>query len=416
MAQVATSDEASAGSPSACRSRSSTPTSISGTRRATTTRGSTTSRRSPFRYGDYARIRRRYLPPDYLADAAPFRVDKSVYVETEWDPRDPVGEMRYIDALRRDTGLPSVAVAQAWLDRDDAPHVLERHAALTVRAQRAPQAAREPVARPTPRPAARPTPRGAPAMRALARYGLRFDLQTPWWHLHEAARLAADFPDTPIILNHTGLPADRSRRRHRGLEARDGRARRVPERRGEDLRHRPARRSRGRSRPIATSCARRSTSSASTRCMFASNFPVDSLCATFATIFGGFRDIVADFVRRRAARAVPRQRDPHLRDAMTMDKPPHRLRRRRPDGPADGHAPGVARLPGARLRHRRRAERRGARGGRGGGRVAGRCGARRRLRAAQPADDRRRRAGGVRRPTASPARSRRRSSSSTSRP
>jgi predicted TIM-barrel fold metal-dependent hydrolase len=30
------------------------------------------------------------------------------------------------------------------------------------------------------------------------------------------------------------------------------------------------------------------------RCMFASNFPVDSLCASFATIFGGFRGIVAD--------------------------------------------------------------------------------------------------------------------------
>lgn len=31
------------------------------------------------------------------------------------------------------------------------------------------------------------------------------------------------------------------------------------------------------------------------RSMFASNFPVDSLCATFGQIFGGFRDIVADF-------------------------------------------------------------------------------------------------------------------------
>ena len=29
--------------------------------------------------------------------------------------------------------------------------------------------------------------------------------------------------------------------------------------------------------------------------MFASNFPVDSLCATFATIFDGFREIVRDF-------------------------------------------------------------------------------------------------------------------------
>jgi len=31
------------------------------------------------------------------------------------------------------------------------------------------------------------------------------------------------------------------------------------------------------------------------RCMFASNFPVDSLCASFTTIFGGFRAIVQDF-------------------------------------------------------------------------------------------------------------------------
>ena len=31
------------------------------------------------------------------------------------------------------------------------------------------------------------------------------------------------------------------------------------------------------------------------RCMFASNFPVDSLCASFSTIFGGFREIVRDF-------------------------------------------------------------------------------------------------------------------------
>ena len=30
------------------------------------------------------------------------------------------------------------------------------------------------------------------------------------------------------------------------------------------------------------------------RAMFASNFPVDGLCATFDQIFGGFREIVAD--------------------------------------------------------------------------------------------------------------------------
>jgi len=31
------------------------------------------------------------------------------------------------------------------------------------------------------------------------------------------------------------------------------------------------------------------------RAMFASNFPVDSLCGSFSEIFGGFRAIVSDF-------------------------------------------------------------------------------------------------------------------------
>ncbi|HSV20284.1 MAG TPA: thioesterase, partial [Casimicrobiaceae bacterium] len=84
----------------------------------------------PFRYGDYRAIRRRYLPPDYRADAAPLRVDQTVYVETEWDPADPVGEMRYVDSMRRQFGLPTVAVAQARLDQRDAPDVLAQQASF----------------------------------------------------------------------------------------------------------------------------------------------------------------------------------------------------------------------------------------------------------------------------------------------
>ena len=45
---------------------------------------------------------------------------------------------------------------------------------------------------------------------ALSRHDLHFDLQTPWWHFDAAAELARDFPDTTIILNHTGLPSDRT--------------------------------------------------------------------------------------------------------------------------------------------------------------------------------------------------------------
>jgi predicted TIM-barrel fold metal-dependent hydrolase len=247
----------------------------------------------PFRYGDYRPIRRRYLPPDYRADAAPYTVVRSVYVEAEWDPRDPVGEMRYIESLRREHGLPSVAVAQAWLDAPDAPRVLEQQAAFPfVRSVRhKPRANRSPG---DGAPGGTTDAKWRAGFGELARLRLRFDLQTPWWHLAEAARLAADFPDTSIVLNHTGLPADRSaegiagwKRAMTTLAACPNVAVKIS---GIGQRGVPW-----------TVAANRDIVRTVIdlfgvgRCMFASNFPVDGLCAAFGTIFGGFREAVSDY-------------------------------------------------------------------------------------------------------------------------
>jgi predicted TIM-barrel fold metal-dependent hydrolase len=247
----------------------------------------------PFRYGDYRAIRRPYLPADYFADARPHNVVKTVYVETEWDPRDPVGEMRYVAQLRRDTGFPTVAVAQAWLDREDAAAVLERQAAFPfVRSIRhKPRANRSPAD-------------GAPGGMAdaswragfahLARNRLRFDLQTPWWHLAEAAQLAQDFPATQIVLNHTGLPADRSAegiaawRKHMATLAQCPNV--AVKISGLGLPGRPWKVEANREIVLTTI-----ELFGPDRCMFASNFPVDGLCATFDTIYSGFRTIVREF-------------------------------------------------------------------------------------------------------------------------
>jgi predicted TIM-barrel fold metal-dependent hydrolase len=245
-----------------------------------------------FRYGDYRRIRRTYLPPAYLADAAPIRVAGSVYVEAEWNPADPIGEMRYIEGVRREHGLPSVAVAQAWLDADDAPAVLEQQAAFEfVRSVR-----HKPRANRTPADSA-PGGMTDPGWRAgyarLAPLGLRFDLQTPWWHLGEAVRLAADFPGTQIILNHTGLPADRSAEGIAGWTRAMAALAGCPN---------VAVKISGIGQPGQpwTVAANRAIVLTTIdlfgveRCMFASNFPVDSVCADFGTIFNGFAEIVRD--------------------------------------------------------------------------------------------------------------------------
>ena len=117
--------------------------------------------------------------------------------------------MRHVQARQAAYGLPSVAVAQAWLDRADPAAVLEAHATLPFvrRVWHKPRAHSRP---------GRAEPGGMAeaawpiGFARLATLGLHFELQTPRWRLHEAARLAADFEATTIALNHTGLPADRS--------------------------------------------------------------------------------------------------------------------------------------------------------------------------------------------------------------
>jgi len=256
-----------------------------------------------FRYGDYAAIRRSYLPADYRRDAARANVVKSVYVETEWNDSDPIGETRWVHETATREGLPHAIVAQAWLDRADVAQVLAQQAEFPlVRSVRH-----------KPKAAARPQDarRGAPGsmdcrhwrdgFALLAKYGLHFDLQTPWWHLDAAAELAKHFPATTIILNHAGLPSDRSAD---GLAAWRSAMERlashanvmvkvsglgVPGRLWTAELQRPVVRD-----VIAVFGAE--------RVMFASNYPVDSLVATFDEIYGSFLEITRDLpevVRRQ---------------------------------------------------------------------------------------------------------------------
>jgi predicted TIM-barrel fold metal-dependent hydrolase len=237
-----------------------------------------------FRYGDYTALRRPYLPADYLADAAGHDVVKTVYVETEWDPRDPLGETAWVERLRRETALPTVMVAQAWLDRDDAAVVLERQAAYAfVRG----------VRHKPPRGAMRDA-RWRAGYARLARHGLRFDLQAPWTELGDAAALCRAFPDTLMILNHAGLPADRSaegltgwKRALRGFAACPNAAIKIS-----GLGVPGARWNADLNRAVVLSAIE---IFGVERAMFASNFPVDGLCATFGEIYSGFREITASF-------------------------------------------------------------------------------------------------------------------------
>ena len=249
----------------------------------------------PFRYGDYAVLRRSYMPPDYRRDTGDHNVVKTVHVEAEWDPADPVGETRWLEGVAATYGLPSACVAQARLDRDDVEAVLAAQArSRLVRGIRhKPHAAGSPGEARRGLPGSMDDPAWRRGYALLEAHGFSFDLQTPWWHADAAADLARDFPRTRIVVNHTFLPADRSPEGLAGW------------RRGLDVTAacpNVALKISGLGRPglpwtvEANGPVIRDAISifGVGRCLFASNYPVDRLAGSFDAIYSGFRAAVAE--------------------------------------------------------------------------------------------------------------------------
>lgn len=242
-----------------------------------------------FRYGDYSDLRKSYLPPDYRRDAAGFEVVRTVHVEAEHDPANPLAETLWLEELAAEHGLPSAIVAHARLDRDGVDEVLaaqaERPMVRGIRHK--PAAAASPEAARRGGPGSMDDERWRQGYALLEQHGLSFDLQTPWWHLDAAAALARDFPDIQIIVNHTGLPADRSAEGlagwRRGLEAVAGLGNVALKISGLGQPGQPW--TLAANGPVIRDAI---AIFGTDNCMFASNYPVDRLVGSFDTIFSGF--------------------------------------------------------------------------------------------------------------------------------
>jgi predicted TIM-barrel fold metal-dependent hydrolase len=249
-----------------------------------------------FRYGDYSAICRDYMPADYRADTAGWPVVASVYVEAEWARDKTAEESRWVAAVSKTEGLPSVVVAWCDLAAPEAAALLASHASVPI--------VRGIRHKPTATATAAAAKRGEtgsmddPAWRdgyaLLERHGLSYDLQTPWWHLDAAADLARDFPATPLIINHTGLPADRSPEARyawrQALERTAAQPNVAIKISGIGLPGLPW--SVANNGPVIRDAI---AIFGKDRAMFASNFPVDSLVGDFDTIFSGFLAATAAF-------------------------------------------------------------------------------------------------------------------------
>ena len=260
-------------------------------------------------WGDWSALRRNYLVADLLADAASQNLVKSVHVQANVDPSDPVAETAWLDAVARSPdarGLPSAIVAFADLSSPDALACLERHARASDRMRGIRQVLnRHP--NPTLNRAARDF-LSNPAWRAnvglLARFGWSFDAQVYWHQMDSLGELADANPDTTFVLDHAGMPAERDAA---GLEGWAAAMRRLA----------------AHPNVVVKLSGYGMTDTGWTiaslrpyvlrpiewfgpgRAMFGSNFPVDRLMAGYDRLWDAYRSIVADF--------PPAERDALLR-------------------------------------------------------------------------------------------------------
>ena len=165
-----------------------------------------------FFLGDYRKICRDYMPADYVDALNGYRVVGSVHIQAMRALDEQVAETEWLETMHRQFGLPSVVVGHVSFIQPDCAAILEGHA-------------RSPLmrgirSRPTTSPGPTASVAGAPGtmqddhwrrnFALLEKHGMSWDMRIPYWHLEEGAEVARSFPGIPMVVNHTGLPLDRS--------------------------------------------------------------------------------------------------------------------------------------------------------------------------------------------------------------
>jgi len=244
--------------------------------------------------GDNTLIAKTHEMAEFMADAEGVEVLAVVHIDAGHDAADPLAETRWLQSLADEGGYPQGIVAYADLSKPDVGALLEAHAAhrnvrgirqiLNVHAD----PMFDYVGRHFMHEAA-----WREGFALLSRHGLSFDLQIYPSQMTEAARLARAHPETTLILNHTGMFVDRNsvtgwREWRDGLRALAANPNVNAKISGLGMiDHEWSVES---IRPYVLETI---DAFGVERCMFASNFPVDRLHATYRAVWQAFAQVIA---------------------------------------------------------------------------------------------------------------------------
>lgn len=247
-------------------------------------------------FGPYEPIRRDYPIEEFLADIEGTGVERSVYVQTNWQKSGAVDEAAWVQSVAEAHGWPHAMVGYADLLDEDVGETLERQARFPLmRGIRMQLHWHEnEMYRFAARPDLMDDPMLRRNMRRLADHGWSFDLQVFTGQMGGAARLAGDNADITFVLQHAGMPEDLSpsgRAAWReGMRRLAGQENVVVKLSGlgtfihrNDADH------------IADIVAETIAVFGAERCLFGSNFPIEKLWTDYAGLVSTYRSALAAY-------------------------------------------------------------------------------------------------------------------------
>jgi predicted TIM-barrel fold metal-dependent hydrolase len=142
-------------------------------------------------FGPYEPIRRDYLADEFIADATGAGVERSVYVQTNWPLERSLDEVQWADLFREDAPELFAAQAAASPLMRGIRLQLHWHPDARYRFASAPDRMNDPVLRRN--------------VAALAEYGWVFELQVFSNQMADAAGFVAALPEVQFVLVHSGM-------------------------------------------------------------------------------------------------------------------------------------------------------------------------------------------------------------------
>jgi predicted TIM-barrel fold metal-dependent hydrolase len=245
--------------------------------------------------GDIERLKQNYLLDNYLQDttSSSFQLIKSVHVQAEAD--DPIGEVKFLEEVANNNpgGFPHGIVAHANLASPELPKLLETYTLDYPRVK----GIRQLINWSTTDPRLSMTDRAdyltdktwLEGFQLLTSHSLSFDFHVYPSQMVDAAKVARQYPDSILILDHCGLPVDGQKdftSWKEGIKHMAEQSNVICKLSGLVMFNHAW--SKEVFAPYILECLRVFTPK---RCMFGSNFPVDRLNITYEELVNVYRDI-----------------------------------------------------------------------------------------------------------------------------